>query len=222
MAGTGGSQAQEQRDILSRVDHLVYAAPDLDAASDRLEGLLGVRASPGGRHEGQGTRNALIALSPESYLEIIAPDPEQPKPARPRRFGIDSLDAPRLVRWAANGTNLEQLAGRAARGGLDLGRVTSGSRKRPDGVLLTWRFTDPATVVAGGIVPFFIDWGQSPHPARTAASGASLISLRAEHPEPARVIELLGVIGIDLPVRLGAAPALVATIRGPAGVVELR
>ena len=222
MTGTGGSQAQEQKDLLSRVDHLVYAAPDLEAASRNLENLLGVRPSPGGRHEGQGTRNSLIALSPESYLEIIAPDPEQPTPHRPRRFGIDSLDAPRLVRWAAKGTNLEQLAGRCALGGLDLGPVTSGSRKRPDGVLLTWRFTDPSTVVADGIVPFFIDWGQSPHPARNAAAGASLIALRAEHPEPARVSKLLALLGIELPVGPGQAPALVATIRGPAGTVELR
>ena len=222
MTGTGGSQAKEPKGLLSRADHLVYAAPDLVAASARLESLLGVRASPGGRHEGQGTRNALIALAPESYLEIIAPDPDQPKPDRPRRFGIDGLDAPRLVRWAAKGTNLEQVAGRAAREGLDLGPVTSASRKRPDGVLLTWRFTDPATVVADGIVPFFIDWGQSPHPARTAAPGASLVALRAEHPEPARVVKLLALLGIDLPVRPGPAPALVATIRGPAGTVELR
>ena len=55
----------------------------------------------------------------------------------------------------------------------------SGSRRRTDGVLLSWRYTDPQTVLADGLVPFFIDWGQSPHPARTAAQGASPIALRA-------------------------------------------
>lgn len=222
MASSRGSQAQETKDLLPRVDHLVYAAPDLEAAAGKLEGLLGVRASPGGRHAGQATRNALIALGPESYLEIIAPDPEQPKPDRPRRFGIDSLDAPRLARWAAREVDLERLTGRVARQGLDLGPVVSGSRRRPDGVLLAWRFTDPTTVVADGIVPFFVDWGESPHPARTAAPGASLIALRAEHPEPQRVVRLLALLGIDLPVRPGPSPALVATIRGPRGTVELR
>jgi len=68
----------------------------------------------------------------------------------------------------------------------------------------------------------FIDWGQSPHPARTAASGASLIALRTEHPDAQRVQRLLKKLGLDLPVQSGAAPALVATIDGPRGRVELR
>jgi len=32
---------------------------------------------------------------------------------------------------------------------------------RPDGVRLAWTYTDPAALVAGGVVPFLIDWGVS-------------------------------------------------------------
>jgi hypothetical protein len=32
--------------VLARVDHLVYAAPDLESAVDALEAKLGVRARP--------------------------------------------------------------------------------------------------------------------------------------------------------------------------------
>ena len=85
-----------------------------------------------------------------------------------------------------------------------------------------WRYTDPQTVLADGLVPFFIDWGQSPHPARTAAQGASLIALRAEHPDAQRVQRLLNELGLDLPVQTGATPALVAIIDSPRGRVELR
>jgi len=209
-------------ELLAKVDHLVYATLDLNSGVEEIEKLLGVRATPGGQHPGRGTRNALIALGPATYLEIIAPDPEQPPPETPRPFGIDGLKKSRLVTWVAKGVDLERLRDEAARKGARLGEVISGSRRRPDGVLLSWRYTDPKTVLADGLVPFFIDWGQSPHPSHTAAPGASLVALRAEHPDAPRVQRLLRELGLELPVQSGATPALVAIIDSPRGRVELR
>lgn len=204
------------------VDHLVYTTPDLQMGVDAIDRLLGVRATPGGQHPGMGTRNALVALGPSTYLEIIGPDPEQPKPAGPRRFGIDDLKAPRLFTWVAKGTALEPFADRARRDGIALGAVISGSRRRPDGVALSWRYTDPDAVVADRLIPYFIDWGSSPHPAATAARGATLVGLRAEHPDAERVGKMLRQLGLALPVKQGSKPALIATLDGPKGRVELR
>jgi glyoxalase-like protein len=209
--------------LLRTVDHLVFATPDLTAGVKRIEDVLGIRATPGGQHPGEGTRNALIALGPTSYLEIIGPDPDQPKPPHPRRFGIDDLNAPRLVTWAAKGTNLMQLVAEARRRGVPLGDVTPGSRRTPTGVLLSWHVTDQRAITANnGLVPFFIDWGDTPHPAKSAAAGATLISLRGEHPDPEQVQRMLGELGLQLPVVKGAKPSLVATIVGARGRVELR
>lgn len=208
--------------LVETVDHLVYATPDLHVGIERIESVLGVRATPGGQHPGRGTRNALLSLGPGTYLEIIGPDPEQPTPAQPRPFGIDDLKEPRLVTWAAKGKELEQFASEAGRGGVKLGDVISGSRRRADGVVLVWRYTDPRTVVAGGIVPFFIDWGKTPHPASTGTRGASLIGLRAEHPDSEQVQKALGRLGLDLRVHPGPRAALIATVSAPRGRVELR
>src|SRR4029453_16110226 len=180
---------------LARLDHLVYATPDLGLGIDTVEKLIGVKATPGGQHPGLGPRNALVALGPSSYLEIIGPDPEQPTPSGRRRFGIDELKAPRIVRWVVKGTELETLAASAAAGGVRLGAVIPGSRRRPDGVVLSWRYTDPKTDIADGLVPFFIDWGSSPHPSATAARGATLVGVRAEHPDTSRVQMMLDALG---------------------------
>jgi hypothetical protein len=216
----GGSQPKGTASLLTKVDHLVYATPDLETGVEHIKQLLGIQATPGGQHPGAGTRNALIALGQASYLEIIGPDPEQPKPRNPRRFGLDTLATPRLVTWAVKGTDLEQLTGEALRKGIQLGDISPGSRRSPQGVLLAWRVT--LTNLGDGIVPFFIDWGQTSHPAGTAARGASLIELRAEHPDAERVQNLLDQLGLELPVKKGPIPALVATIATARGRVELR
>ena len=112
------AQTRDTPALLRRIDHLVYATPDLTAGVKQVEALLGIQATPGGQHPGEGTRNALIALGPASYLEIIGPDPDQPKPLRPRKFGIDDLKGSRLVTWAAKGTNLTQIVAEARRRGV--------------------------------------------------------------------------------------------------------
>jgi hypothetical protein len=206
----------------ARVDHLVYAVPDLDAAVADLERRLGVRATPGGQHPGRGTRNALIALDADSYLEILAPDPAQPAPAGGRWFGVDPAVPARLAGWAAKGSDLARVVASAAARGVQLGPVVAGSRQRPDGVTLKWTLTDPGVTSGVTLLPFFIDWADSPHPAATAARGPVLESLRAEHPRPDLAREPLAAIGIDLPVEKGLRPALVAILRTVSGVVELR
>jgi hypothetical protein len=208
--------------LLPLVDHLVYAVPQLDAATDGLESLLGVRAAPGGRHPGEGTHNALLALGGTGYLEIIAPDPGQPAPERERWFDLDRLSGPRLVGWAVREPDLEKRLISARHGGIALGPIRNGTRTRADGVVQSWRFTDPHAILANGVIPFFIDWGGSPHPASSAPAGITLARLRAEHPAAAAVGRALGQLGLALPVRLADAPALIATLDSPRGPVELR
>lgn len=206
---------------MKMIDHIIYAVPDRDAGIDQIEDLLGVRAAIGGRHIGLGTHNALLALGPHTYLEIIAPDPEQEEFRRPRIFGIDVLTEPRLATWVARADDIGGTAALKLDQGKQLGEVLSGSRQTPSGDSLTWRFTDPFTVIGGGIVPFLIDWGKSLHPSKTAPPGASLVSLRAEHPDAEHVRTVLAQLDLDLEVAPGPEPCLIAMIDSPNGWVEL-
>ena len=206
--------------LLSKVDHLVYGTRDLEATIEHLEDVLGVRAEYGGQHPGHGTRNAILALGPATYLEILGPDPEQPEPVGPRWLGLDDLEASSIVAWAARGQNLESIVSEAAQADIILGDVLSGSRVRPDGSVLSWRVTDQ--VIADGVVPFFIDWGKTSHPARSAPQGLTLVGLRAEHPDAKQVRRQLDRLGLILSVTEGPSPALIATIRTASGLVELK
>jgi Glyoxalase-like domain len=205
-----------------KLDHIIYVAPDLNVGIDTLEKLLGVRATPGGQHPEHGTRNALIGLGGRTFLEILGPDPDQPKPNRPRWFGIDSLTAPRLSGWAAADSNLEEMVGKAAAAGVQLGTVLRGRRENPDGALLSWRFTDPYVVLSDGLIPFFIDWENSPHPSELSAEGVTLVGMRAEHPDPEPVQRVLQQLGTDLQVQAGQRAALVAEFVCPRGRVVMR
>jgi hypothetical protein len=207
---------------LPPVDHLIWAGLDLESEIDRFERWTGVRAALGGRHPGEGTWNALLRLGPATYLELIAPDPTQPRPSHPRWLGLDALTEPRLITWAATSTALDRQAAAAGAAGIPLGEVRSGRRELADGQVLSWRLTYPVLAGGDGLVPFLIDWGDSPHPARTAPGAIRLVELHGEHPAPPAIGQRLARLGLDLRIVAAPLPALIAALDTPRGRIELR
>lgn len=207
--------------LFPRLDHLVYATPDLDATRAWLGRTLGVPVTGGGQHPAWGTRNALIGLGAGRYLELIGADPSLPRPARPRPFSIDQLAVPRLVTWAAGVSDLEWVVARAGTVGCELGEISQGSRRRPDGQMLAWRLTDPFRSRLDGLIPFFIDWGRTAHPSAALPGSCRLTRFAAEHPDAERVRQVRDALDLSLPVTPGPQPRLRATIVSEEGMVEL-
>ena len=205
-----------------RVDHLILGAASLEAGVRFFEELSGVRAAEGGRHVRWGTRNALVSLGGDRYLEVLAPDPSVPSPEAPRPWGLEHLSEPRLLTWVASGDDLDDCVARAAAAGADLGEVISGSRQQPDGTALRWRMTDLLMPREGGVLPFLIDWGDTPHPSAALEPACTLIELAATHPEADRVGKILEAMGLSLPITSASEPGLVASIETPRGVIQLR
>jgi catechol 2,3-dioxygenase-like lactoylglutathione lyase family enzyme len=190
------------------LDHLVYATPDLEETVRLVAKLTGVRPVEGGPHPGLGTRNHLLGLGELRYLEIIGPDSGQSDPERPRPFGIDELTEPRLAAWAVRAADIEARVARSRTLGYDPGPIEPLSRRTPDGEVLRWRLTFPYEPV----VPFLIDWGRTPHPARRLPV-VPLTAFSGTDPDPAGVRGRLAALGVELDVREGAQ-GLVAVLGG--------
>lgn len=204
------------------IDHLVYATPDVDAAAEWLAAALGVRPTPGGRHPGLGTRNALLGLGSGAYLELIGVD-DEPGAAvdGPRPFGLDRIRSPRLAAWAARVDGIDACVSRARRFGYDPGPVQAMSRRRPDGTELHWRLTSPGPHPVE-VLPFLIEWApDAPHPSTTSAAGCRLMGFTGAHPAPDALAPMLHALGVELSVETAPAAALRAVIEGPGGTVSL-
>jgi len=203
------------------IDHIVYAVSDLESGIHEFENLLGVRAAIGGRHPDFGTHNALLSLGPETYLEIIAPDPELAVPDRGFMFGIKDKQDSRIATWAVQTDSINELADAAIAAGVQLGAIESGSRRAPDGTVLTWQLTDPYAMPLDGAVPFLISWGDTPHPASATPHAGELIDFRIEHPDAESVRRAISVLGVDMDVQQSDANRLIARIKTKRGIVEL-
>ena len=202
------------------IDHLVYATPNLEKTVAEIAAKWGVQPTPGGKHAGRGTHNALVSFGTGSYLELIGPDPDQPKTSSPMAFGIDELKAAKVVTWAAKAPGMQARVAAARTAGYDPGEPQAMSRDLPSGARLAWTLT--RSTAGDGLVPFLIDWGETTHPSTTSVGGCRLVSLRAVHLRPGEILAMLKALGEVLEVEEGPATALIAMVETPNGTFELR
>ncbi len=203
------------------IDHLVYAVPDLDEAVEDFAAQLGASPRPGGKHEGLGTHNAILPLEGLVYVELIASDPLQDSPSRPRPFGLDDLERSRLVTWAARTDEIESAVALARERGFDPGMVLDLKRAEPTGAVISWQLTLRPEPAGDGLVPFVIDWGDALHPASQGQAACRLESFSAQHPEPAAIEQALAALDVALDLEHAAVPRLTAVVSGPGGNMTL-
>lgn len=204
-----------------RPDHLVVAASALAAGRAWMEARLGVEAQGGGRHRQMGTHNALWGLG-DSYLEVIAIDPEGIAPDRPRWFGLDDpavqerlAGGPALIAWAVAVGDLGAL-----RPPVPCDPPAKFSRDD-----LSWevRLPQGRELPLGGAWPLTIRWLSGVHPARRLPDrGLSLEQLEVGGSGAAESRAALGeVAGPVVFTGTGGPTRLSALIRAPGGTVSL-
>lgn len=203
------------------IDHLVLAVASLEEGIAHIAALTGVTPVLGGAHPGGGTHNALVSLGAPTYLEVIAPDPEQPALQR-RAFGLeDPPAAPRLVAFAVGCSDIDATVARLRAAGHDgVADPYAMTRRRPDGAVLAWRLASIDDRI-GGAHPFLISWDGASSPAADSPVAGRLVTLRGGDPDPTARAALLQTLGIDVAVEAAASERLTATIETPSGTVNL-
>jgi hypothetical protein len=136
-----------------RIDHIIYAVDDLDAAAARFRDEFGLGSIVGGRHPGWGTANRIVPLGRE-YVELVTVVDRDEAAASDFGRGVTEAVATgrRLVGWAAATNDLRGIVGR-----LNL-EVKRGSRARHDGSTLRWELAGVAQALSTSALPFFIQW----------------------------------------------------------------
>ena len=206
-----------------RIDHVVYAVRDLDAAAARVEATYGLGSAPGGVHPRWGTANRIVPLGGARYLELIA----IVEPSVAANTVLGRAIAERTVdgdRWFALCLRDDQIEASAER--LDL-TPEPGSRTLPDGRVVRWRgagIDDPRRTPD---LPFFIEWTGEPdtHPGAHAEhhrSGAGEIAWVEVAGDTDRFAAWTG--GASLPVRfVDGEPGIVAVaLTTPDGELVIR
>ncbi len=162
--------------MLLRLDHLVIAVPDPDAAATELEERVGIVCTGGGRHPLWGTWNRLAWFG-DTYVELIGLFDRSLAPNGAVSAAVmAALDAgrPGLVSYAVATDDADADLARLRALGSGLGDVEARGRTRPDGEEVRWRAAFPP-VLGPSEPPFIVEhemtgaeWGDAARRDRAA------------------------------------------------------
>jgi hypothetical protein len=174
-----------------RLDHIVFAAGPggLAGTADRLSELLGEEFQDGGVHPRFGTRNRILPMTDNTYLELVEvlDHPASDKAPFGQAVRARSELGGGWLGWVVAVDDISPLEARLGRS------AVNGNRHRPDGTELLWKQLGVKGLQADPQLPFFVQWesNSAEHPSTGASGDISLEALEIAG-DPARVSEWLG------------------------------
>ena len=179
------------QNLCMRLDHVSFAAgPDgLASTAQRIGGLLGTDFVTGGVHPRFGTRNMILPLAGDTYMEIVEvlDHPASDKAPFGQAVRARSALGGGWMGWVVSVDDIAPVETRLGR------EAVKGNRHRPDGTELLWQQIGVNGLLNDPQLPYFIQW-QSPaelHPSHGATGDFSLACLEIAG-DPQRVSEWLG------------------------------
>ena len=208
--------------IDTKIDHIVYAVPNLEEAMDSFEKLTGCAPNFGGYHSTQGTKNALVNLGNECYLEFLTIDFENKKITKNRWMGIDLIEKPTITRWAIKANQINSEVEILKSINPKLGKLTEGERTTQSGKVLKWKLTMPQPTPKVELLPFVIDWRNSEaHPTDNLTPTCEFVGLKFYSPQPELKNSAFEKLSIDEKVVKGNEPQIKLLIKSVNGIIEI-
>ena len=151
------------------VDHLTFAvgSTGLKAESERLGTLLGQRFRDGGFHPRFGTRNHILPLADDRYIEVVEvlEHPAADKAPFGQAVRARSEMGGGWMGWVISVDDLAPFEQRLDR------ESVHGSRHFPDGRLLEWEQLGVKGLLADPQLPYFVKWVSEPSVLPSALDG---------------------------------------------------
>lgn len=215
-------------DVAMRVDHVSYAAePDGSiATAERLGAQLGITPVFGGVHPRFGTRNMILPLAHERYVEVVEvlDHPASDKAPFGQAVRRRTEEGGGWIGWVVRVDDIEGVSQRLDR------EPVPGSRIRPDGVRHSWRQVGVRGLLNDPQLPYYVEWdADTEHPAAGAQDSGVVIAKLEIAGDPTRIADWLAaapqetstVIDFDFVSPKGTPGLMSVTFATPKGDVVI-
>lgn len=161
------------------------------ATAHRLAESLGITPLDGGVHPRFGTRNMILPLADDRFVEVVEvlDHPASDKAPFGQAVRARSANGGGWLSWVVS-------TGTIANAEARLGRPAAvGNRHRPDGIEVTWQQLGIRGLMSDAQVPWFIHWDDlSQHPSKDGESQTTLKGMQIAG-SVERITEWLGLGG---------------------------
>ncbi len=183
------------------LDHVLIAAPNVDAAAEQLSRTLGLVFAPPSYHSGSVTYNRMARFANGTSLELLGiTSHEQPATVGGAAHDFSYFDnGPSQFGFALRSDNLPALVAQSRERGGSLSEPQYGGARLPDGSLRSWMSSHPTEIQDEQflVVPFVIQYTTGWGPELWRGQGL------LEHE-----IDYRGIAGVSITAKDGDVDAL--------------
>jgi hypothetical protein len=173
------------------IDHIILACSNVPEAMTSFEHMTGVRPTTVGGLTGLGTKGFRVRLDNNSYLEVIGPNEKNPGP-----LGVKLAELEEGVfvpfHFAIRESELSDMKDDFIPN--DLGFESDHiamSGKNKEGEVRKWEMLFMQGHFFGGVIPYYVDWGECVHPTASLPDVGSLKSFKVTAPTGAKVLQVV-------------------------------